>query len=71
MVSRLLLSSSWHFHRRHPLQLLLSLIGIVLGVGIVTAVLLTNHSAVRAFALSSDSLYGNATHQIVAANGIR
>jgi len=44
--------------------------GIILGVGIVTSVLITNHSAIRAFALSSEALYGRATHQIVAANGI-
>lgn len=44
--------------------------GIILGVGIVTSVLITNHSAVRAFSLSSEALYGKATHQIVAANGL-
>lgn len=70
MVAQLLLRSSWRFHRQHPLQLLLSMFGIILGVGIVTSVLITNHSAIRAFALSSEALYGRATHQIVAANGI-
>ena len=70
MVARLLARSSWRFHRHHPLQLLLSMFGIILGVSIVTSVLITNHSAVRAFALSSDALYGKATHQIVAANGL-
>ena len=70
MVARLLARSSWRFHRHHPLQLILSMFGIILGVGIVTSVLITNHSAVRAFALSSDALYGKATHQIVAANGL-
>lgn len=71
MVAQLLLRSSWRFHRQHPLQLLLSMFGIILGVGIVTSVLITNHSAIRAFALSSEALYGRATHQIVAANGIQ
>jgi len=70
MVAKLLIRSSWRFHRQHPLQLLLSMFGIVLGVGIVTSVLITNNSAVRAFALASEALYGRATHQIVAANGI-
>jgi len=70
MVAQLLARSSWRFHRHHPLQLLLSMLGIILGVGIVTSVLITNHSAVRAFALSSDALYGKATHQIIAANGL-
>lgn len=71
MVAQLLFQSSWRFHRQHPLQLLLSMFGIILGVGIVTSVLITNHSAVRAFALSSEALYGRATHQLVAANGIK
>ncbi len=71
MVAALLLKSSWRFHARHPLQLLLSMLGIVLGVSIVTSVLITNHSAIRAFALSSEALYGKATHQIVAALGIQ
>ena len=70
MVARILASSSWRFHRQHPLQLLLSMFGIILGVAIVTSVLITNHSAVRAFALSSDALYGKATHQLFAANGL-
>ncbi len=70
MVTALLFRSSWRFHRQHPLQLMLSMFGIILGVGIVTSVLITNHSAVRAFALSSEALYGRATHQIVAANAI-
>lgn len=67
---RLLARSSWHFYKRHPAQLFLSILGIVLGVGIVTAVLITNHSSQRAFALSSEVLYGRSTHQLSGANGI-
>jgi len=67
---RLLARSSWQFYRRHPAQLLLSILGIVLGVAIVTAVLIANHSSQRAFALSSEALYGRATHQLTGANGI-
>ncbi len=67
---RLLARSSWQFYKRHPAQLLLSILGIVLGVGIVTAVLITNHSSQRAFALSSEALYGRTTHQLTGANGI-
>jgi len=66
----LLARSSWQFYKRHPAQLLLSILGIVLGVGIVTAVLITNHSSQRAFALSSEALYGRTTHQLSGANGI-
>jgi len=69
-TSRLLARSSWQFYRRHPAQLLLSVLGIVLGVAIVTAVLITNHSSQRAFALSSEALYGRTTHQLTGARGI-
>lgn len=70
MVYRLLVKSSWQFYRRHPAQLLLSILGILLGVGIVTAVLITNSSSQRAFALSSEALYGRTTHHISGANGL-
>lgn len=69
-VYRLLARSSWHFYRRHPAQLILSILGIVLGVAIVTAVLITNSSSQRAFALSSEALYGRTTHQLTGARGL-
>lgn len=70
MLLSILTRSSWRFYRHHPAQLLLSIVGIVLGVGIVTAVLITNNSSQRAFALSTEALYGQTTHQLTAANGI-
>lgn len=70
MVAGILFASSVQFYRRHPLQLLLSVIGIVLGVGIVTAVWITNSSSQRAFKLSTEALYGKATHHIVGAQGV-
>lgn len=70
MLARLLAHSSWQFYRRHPAQLLLSLLGIMLGVAIVTAVLITNNSSQRAFALSSEALYGRTTHQLSGALGV-
>ena len=70
MLWRILIKSSWQFYRRHPAQLALSILGIVLGVGIVTAVLITNSSSQRAFALSTEALYGRTTHQISGANGL-
>jgi len=66
----LLARSSARFFRRHPAQLALSFVGIVLGVGIVTAVLITNASSQRAFALSSEALYGRTTHQVLGATGV-
>jgi len=70
MLLRILAKSSWQFYRRHPAQLLLSILSIVLGVGIVTAVLITNNSSQRAFALSTEALYGRTTHQLSGANGL-
>lgn len=69
-IMRLLGRSSWQFYKKHPAQLLLSILGIVLGVAIVTAVLITNSSSQKAFALSSEALYGRTTHQITGAQGI-
>jgi putative ABC transport system permease protein len=69
-ITQLLMRSSGRFFKRHPAQLLLSITGIVLGVAIVTAVLITNNSSQKAFALSSEALYGRTTHQITGAQGI-
>lgn len=69
-ITQILMRSSWQFFKRHPAQLLLSITGIVLGVAIVTAVLITNNSSQKAFALSSEALYGRTTHQITGAQGI-
>ena len=70
MLAHILARSSWRFYRQHPAQLLLSIIGIVLGVGVVCAVLITNNSSQRAFALSTEALYGNTTHELIGANGV-
>ncbi len=70
MLTHILARSSWRFYRQHPAQLLLSIIGIVLGVGVVCAVLITNNSSQRAFALSTEALYGNTTHELSGANGV-
>ncbi len=69
-TAALLARSSLRFFLRHPAQLLLSILGIVLGTGVVVAVLITNSSASRAFALSSDVLQGRATHSITGAGGL-
>lgn len=54
---------------KHPIQSLLLILGIALGVAMIVAIDLANSSASRAFALSTDSLVGKATHQIVAEPG--
>lgn len=68
MLLRILARSSWQFYRHHPAQLLLSIVGIVLGVAIVTAVLITSDSSRNAFALSTEALYGRTTHQLSGAS---
>lgn len=61
---KLLLLGSWRYFRRHPAQLALSLMGIVLGVAIVTAVIITNESSKRAFEQTAASVTDKTTHQI-------
>lgn len=54
---------------KHPIQSLLLILGIALGVAMIIAIDLANSSARQAFALSTDSIVGKATHQIVASPG--
>lgn len=50
---------------RRPLQSLLVILGIALGVAVVIAIDLANGSASRAFNLSTETIAGKATHQII------
>jgi putative ABC transport system permease protein len=54
---------------KHPIQSLLLVLGVALGVAMIVAIDLANSSASKAFALSTDSIVGKATHQIVASPG--
>jgi len=54
---------------KHPVQSLLLILGIALGVAMIVAIDLANSSASRAFSLSTDSIVGKATHQIVGVPG--
>ncbi|MFN8560350.1 MAG: FtsX-like permease family protein [Anaerolineae bacterium] len=51
--------------QRRLLQTVLFVIGVALGVAVVIAIDLANTSSSRAFALSTESVTGRATHQIV------
>lgn len=55
----------WRSCRRHPLQILLAVLGVALGVAVVIGIDLANSSASKAFRLSAETLSGKATHQIV------
>ena len=50
---------------RRLFQSAMCVLGVALGVGVVVAIDIANESASRAFTLSSESLVGRATHQIV------
>jgi putative ABC transport system permease protein len=67
-VNRILLCflSYW---RQHRLQLSISILGVALGVAVVTAMDLANASALRSFRESITKIAGKSTHQIVAADG--
>lgn len=54
---------------KHPIQSLLLILGVALGVAMIIAIDLANSSASQAFALSTESIAGRATHQIVASPG--
>lgn len=50
---------------RHPWQLALALLGICIGVAVIVAVDLATESSRKAFALSMETLTGQATHQVI------
>lgn len=58
------LQTSWRHFLRHPWQLLLLLLGILIGVAVVTAVDLVNQSARDSFRLANEQLLGSTSHQI-------
>ncbi|HNP71765.1 MAG TPA: ABC transporter permease [Kouleothrix sp.] len=60
-----LLKTSWRYLLRHPWQIGLAILGVALGVAVVVSIDLTNSSARRAFAISTETIAGRATHQIV------
>ena len=65
----LLWRASLRFLTRHPAQCALAVSGIALGVAIVIGILLTQASARQAFADSLRSVFGTASHFVVAVDG--
>lgn len=61
---KLLIRSGFRYYRKNLLQLVLSIVGIALGVAVVIAIDLANSSAIRGFDLSMETISGKATHQI-------
>ncbi|HZG66173.1 MAG TPA: FtsX-like permease family protein [Herpetosiphonaceae bacterium] len=64
-MTPLLLRTSLRYLLRHPWQLGLSILGVALGVAVVVAIDLANSSASRAFAVSTETVTGRATHQVI------
>lgn len=64
-MSPTLLRAATRYHLHHPWQLALAVLGIALGVAVVIAVDLATASARRAFTLSTETVTGRATHEIV------
>ena len=52
--------------RRRPLQYLLCILGIALGVAMLVSIDLASGSAQRAFSLSTDAITGRTSHRVVA-----
>lgn len=61
----ILARASWRYLRRHPWLVILSVLGVALGVAVVVAVDLANESARRAFLLSAEKLAGRTTHHVI------
>ncbi|MCW5876768.1 MAG: ABC transporter permease [Anaerolineales bacterium] len=57
---------AWRYLLGHPLQTLLMLLGITLGVAVAVSVDVANASAARAFDLSVDAVVGRSTHYLSA-----
>lgn len=68
-MKRLLWLATLRFFQRHPWQMVLSILGIALGVAVVVAVDLANENARRAFTHASQAVTGQATHQIIGGPG--
>jgi putative ABC transport system permease protein len=60
----MLWSASFRHLLRHPVQLLLALLGLALGVATIVAVDVATGSAARAFELSLAAVQGPATHEL-------
>ncbi|HEY6457292.1 MAG TPA: FtsX-like permease family protein [Steroidobacteraceae bacterium] len=60
----MLWSASFRHLSRHPVQLLLALLGLALGVATIVAVDVATGSAARAFELSLAGVQGPATHEL-------
>ncbi|MGQ9816324.1 MAG: hypothetical protein ACUVR3_14550, partial [Candidatus Roseilinea sp.] len=61
----MIFKTSLRYLLRRPLQSALCILGVALGVAVVVAIDLANGSASRAFTLSTETVTGRATHQVI------
>jgi putative ABC transport system permease protein len=64
MVTPILSRSIWKYFFKHPWVIMLSIIGVSIGVAVVVSIDIANTSSQKAFELSVKNLTGTATHQI-------
>ncbi len=57
--------ASLRYLRRHPWEILLTTLGVALGVGVVVSIDLAIQSSREAFRLSTEAVGGRATHRII------
>ena len=65
MLILILFKTGLRYLLRRPFQSILCILGVALGVAVIIAIDLANLSASRAFSLSTDTVAGKATHQII------
>jgi len=65
MITPVILRLGLRYISRRLFQSVMFILGVALGVAVVIAIDIANGSASRAFALSTESVTGSATHQIV------
>ncbi|UCC17500.1 MAG: ABC transporter permease [Dehalococcoidales bacterium] len=65
MKKSLLYRSIWRYFLKHPWLIILSILGVAIGVAVVVSVDIANGSAQRAFELSIQNFTGKASHQII------
>ena len=64
-MKRLLVKSVLAHFRTHPLQAVLAVVGVALGVAVFVGIEGANGSALRAFEISARAIAGRTTHQII------
>jgi putative ABC transport system permease protein len=68
-MSKLIFQSFSRHLSKHPWQLGLAVLGIIVGVAVIVAIRLTQNSAFDAFDTATRTTIGSASHRIVGTDG--